>query len=269
MFRGGFARLSSVAAAGMALAASAAWAVAGDRPNIVWVIGDDWGADAAVYGTPAVETPNVDRLASEGVRFSHAFVTAPVCSAMRSSLITGMYQTSIGAAPPPDQDQAAAAGGCVAHHDLLPQRGLLHQQRQPQPELKRQDRLQLPGQLQEHVRRERLARPARGCTVLPRRSRSSARTAGSAGANSDPERTAALALPPYYPDHPLARKDYADYLADVENFDSGVGAVLDRLESDGLADNTIVMVFGDHGAPHVRGQAVALRRRHPRPRDHP
>ena len=70
--------------------------------------------------------------------------------------------------------------------------------------------------------------------------------------NTDPNRVNELELPAYYPDHQLARKDYADYLADVEIFDDRVGAILDRLQDDGLADNTIVMVFGDHGAPHVR-----------------
>ncbi len=75
---------------------------------------------------------------------------------------------------------------------------------------------------------------------------------GFKGVNKDPSRPANLELPGYYPDHELARKDYADYLADVEAFDAKVGNVLDRLEADGLADNTIVMIFGDHGAPHVR-----------------
>ena len=68
-----------------------------ERPNIVWIVPDDMSADFSCYGEPAIETPHVDRLASEGVRFTRAFVTAPVCSTCRSAFITGMYQTSIGA----------------------------------------------------------------------------------------------------------------------------------------------------------------------------
>src|SRR5262245_16517441 len=67
------------------------------RPNIVWFIVDDMSANFSCYGEKTIQTPNVDRLAREGTRFSRAFVTAPVCSPCRSALITGMYQTSIGA----------------------------------------------------------------------------------------------------------------------------------------------------------------------------
>ena len=67
------------------------------RPNIVWIIPDDMSANFSCYGENSIETPNVDRLAAEGVQFNNAFVTAPVCSTCRSALITGMYQTSIGA----------------------------------------------------------------------------------------------------------------------------------------------------------------------------
>src|SRR5438876_6555365 len=65
--------------------------------NVLWIITDDQGPDAACYGTPAIKTPNIDRLASEGVRYNYAYTTAPVCSPSRSALITGMYATSIGA----------------------------------------------------------------------------------------------------------------------------------------------------------------------------
>ena len=68
-----------------------------ERPNVLWFIVDDMSANFSCYGEKLIETPHVDRLAREGKRFSHAFVTAPVCSPCRSALITGMYQTTIGA----------------------------------------------------------------------------------------------------------------------------------------------------------------------------
>ena len=68
-----------------------------DRPNIVWIIPDDMSAHFSSYGETAIQTPNVDKLAAKGVKFTNAYVTAPVCSTCRSAFITGMYQTSIGA----------------------------------------------------------------------------------------------------------------------------------------------------------------------------
>src|SRR5690606_17765829 len=63
-----------------------------------------------------------------------------------------------------------------------------------------------------------------------------------------------VVLPPYYPDHPVAKRDWANYLEDMQILDGNVGKVLDRLEEDGLADNTVVFFFGDHGRCHIRGK---------------
>jgi len=67
------------------------------RPNILWFVVDDMSANFSSYGEKAIRTPHVDRLAAEGTRFTRAYVTAPVCSSSRSAMITGMYQTTIGA----------------------------------------------------------------------------------------------------------------------------------------------------------------------------
>ena len=68
-----------------------------ERPNILWIVVDDMSCDFGYQGQKLVETPHVDRLAKEGVVFSKAYVTAAVCSSSRSAMITGMYQTTIGA----------------------------------------------------------------------------------------------------------------------------------------------------------------------------
>src|SRR5262245_14124842 len=67
------------------------------RPNIVWIVVDDMSANFSCYAETSIQTPHVDRMARDGTRFSRAFVTAPVCSPCRSALITGCYQTTIGA----------------------------------------------------------------------------------------------------------------------------------------------------------------------------
>ncbi|MEQ1839363.1 MAG: sulfatase-like hydrolase/transferase, partial [Verrucomicrobiales bacterium] len=72
-------------------------AAAADRPNVLWCVIDDMSANFSCYGESSISTPHVDKLAAGGTRFTSAFVTAPVCSSSRSAMITGMYQTSIGA----------------------------------------------------------------------------------------------------------------------------------------------------------------------------
>ena len=67
-----------------------------DRPNILWLIAEDFGNQLGCTGTKEVSTPNLDRLAGEGVRYSRFYTTAPVCSPSRSAFMTGMYQTTIG-----------------------------------------------------------------------------------------------------------------------------------------------------------------------------
>src|SRR5918999_4437271 len=81
----------------VAALATPAEANAPARPNIVWIVVEDMSADFSCYGEKTIRTPNVDRLAAEGVKFERAFVTGPICSISRSAMITGMYQTSIGA----------------------------------------------------------------------------------------------------------------------------------------------------------------------------
>src|SRR5437016_2588873 len=69
---------------------------AADRPNIIWILGDDLGCELGCYGDRVVRTPRLDRLAAEGARFTQFHTTAPVCSASRSAFNVGLYQTTTG-----------------------------------------------------------------------------------------------------------------------------------------------------------------------------
>ena len=89
-------RAAAIIALGLSLC-NAALATDKERPNILWIVVDDMSCDFGYQGQSLVNTPHVDRLAKEGVVFSNAYVTAAVCSSSRSAMITGMYQTSIGA----------------------------------------------------------------------------------------------------------------------------------------------------------------------------
>ncbi|UCC23689.1 MAG: sulfatase-like hydrolase/transferase, partial [Planctomycetota bacterium] len=92
-------KTTGLAAASLTLSSSvlrcAAGNATGDRPNILWIIAEDICPDIGCYGHPLARTPNIDRLAGAGARYTNAFTTSPVCSASRSAFMTGMYQTSI------------------------------------------------------------------------------------------------------------------------------------------------------------------------------
>ena len=67
------------------------------KPNIIWLMAEDMSLDLACYGMPAVKTPNLDKMASDGVRFDNCFVTNPICSPSRSSMMVGVNQLKINA----------------------------------------------------------------------------------------------------------------------------------------------------------------------------
>src|SRR5436309_1235063 len=104
-----------------AAAASASEPQGNPRPNIVWLFGEDMGPELGCYGDANAMTPNMDRLAREGVRFTHCFTHAPVCAPSRSGLITGRYPTSIGSHhmrstllhPPPMFTDYLKKAGCL------------------------------------------------------------------------------------------------------------------------------------------------------------
>jgi uncharacterized sulfatase len=220
------------------------------QPNVVWIYGEDLYPNLACYGTPVVATPNIDRLAAEGTRYENAFVTCPVCSPSRSAIITGRYQTSFGAhnhrscrdvplstdvrlvtdhfrdagyftcnsSGPPD-DRPGKTDFNFARDD--PFDGVLWSER-------------APGQ--PFYQQLNITDTHRDFTPDPERP-------------IDPD---AVELPPYYPDHPLVRKDWAMWLESIQVFDRKVGQVLRRLDDDGLTQNTIVFLISDHGRAHIR-----------------
>ena len=240
-------------------------AAEGQPPNIVWIIVDDMSAHFSAYGETRIKTPHVDRLAREGTLFRKAFVTAPVCSACRSALITGMYQTSIGAhhhrsgrgtekihlpvgvEPIPARFQRAgyytAIGGPLAKGDKLAKTDYNFEWnpgiyaandwsgRQPGQPFFMQVHLH-GGKYREGKNWSETVRVALGTATSP----------------------AVVQLPPYYPDDQVLREDWAQYLDAVRYTDQQVGQVMDRLESEGLLDQTVVFFTTDHGISHARGK---------------
>ena len=221
------------------------------RPNVVWIIADDLGPELGCYGYPNVATPNLDRLAAEGRRYTLAFSTAPVCSASRTAFQTGLYQTTVGGHHHNTRVKPVLPASMPTVTGLMQKAGYFVSNGRGYPEQKlakshlnfvydareffdgtdwsqRADDQPFFAQVQ-------IKEPHRGF-VSRDRIRSEA------------------PIPPYYPEHPVTRADWSNYLASIEVLDRKVGAVLDRLDAEGLADNTLVAFFGDHGRPHVRGK---------------
>lgn len=225
------------------------------RPNILWLTSEDTSPDHHCYGNELVKTPNIDKLASEGALYTNAFVTGPVCSASRSGFMTGMYQTSIGAhnhrshrndgytLPEPVKvitEYFREAGYFTCNCDGLDYEKPGKTDWNFKPKVKAFDGTdwsqRKPGQ------------PFFAQMNFSLTHRSFKRDPDNP---IDPDK---VKLPPYYPDHPISRRDWADYLESLQILDGQIGVALKRLEDEGLADNTIVMYFGDHGRPHVRGK---------------
>ncbi len=225
------------------------------RPNILWLIGEDMGPEAlSRAGTPQASTPNLDRLATEGVYYSHAYF-GMVCSVSRSSFMTGMHAVSIGAQNHRTQDRQPLPNGVRTLCDWLRDAGYYTANitRLP-PELdmkgtgKTDWNFTVPGKMFDSANWDDLKshQPFYAQVNFQETHREF-----KAPRRADP---AKVVLPPYYPDHPVARKDWAKYLDSASELDRKIGLVLNQLEKDGLASNTIVVFFGDNGAAMVRAK---------------
>ena len=241
----------------LAVCLCGAWATAAPRSNILWLIAEDMGPQLACYGTQQVWTPALDKLAAEGARFTLAFTTAPVCSASRSAFNTGLYQTTLG------------AHNHRSHRDdgfALPANVKIISHRMAEAGYFTANVVDLPascgfkgsGKTDWNFNYEGKPYQSKDWAELKGHQpfyaqinfKESHRTYHSP-AKADPEK---VVIPPYYPDHPVTRKDWAQYLDEITEFDRKVGLVLQQLEADGMAENTLVVVMGDHGQSMVRGK---------------
>lgn len=253
---------------------------AAEKPNILWFVVDDMSANFSCYGETAIQTPHMDRLAREGTKFTNAFVTAPVCSACRSALITGMYQTSIGAhhhrsgrgtvkihlpagvEPVPALLQRAGYYTCIGSG--LPQvtragkkgkreGGLGKTDYNFEWDAKIYDASDWSGRKagQPFFMQVQLAGgKLRGGEDDSAR-KLSQRAQQEFGASVQPQD---VTLPPYYPRKEVLLRDWAAYLDAVRFTDKHVGQVLARLEQEGILENTLVVFMTDHGISHARGK---------------
>ena len=225
------------------------------RPNILWLISEDTGPEAlSRSGTPQASTPRLDRLAGEGVYFSHAYF-GMVCSVSRSSFMTGMYAASIGAHNHRTQDKKPLPEGVRPLTAWLRDAGYF-----TALVVKLPDELGFSGNRKTDWNFKTEGRPFDSdawADLKPHQpfyaqiNFKETHRDYHAPAKADP---AKVALPPYYPDHSVARKDWGAYLDAASELDRKISLVLAQLEKDGLADDTIVVYFGDNGASMARAK---------------
>jgi arylsulfatase A-like enzyme len=232
-------------------------ATAADRPNILWLIAEDFSLDLGCYGTKEVSTPNLDRLAEQGVRYTRFFTTAPVCSASRSAFMTGMFQTTIGAHNHRSHrdDGYHLPEGVRVITDWMRDAGYFTANLRQLPEHfgfsgtgKTDWNFTYDGQPFDSDSWDDLKGHQ---PFLAQINFQETHRAFHAAQHADP---AKVVIPPYYPDHPVTREDWAKYLDAATELDRKIGLILKQLDSDGLADGTIVVFTADHGQAHVRGK---------------
>jgi arylsulfatase A-like enzyme len=235
------------------------------KPNILWIVVEDMSLHWSCYGETVIRTPNIDRLAAEGARFMNAFVTGPVCSPSRSAMITGMYQTTIGA-----HHHRSSYPGSKIHlpqriklvPEYFKERGYYTVNGGPKttvyhPELGHSDKklgktdynfVWDPAIYDDNDWKNR----ASGQPFFAQIQLRGGKHRGAKVPN--PVDPADVKIPPYYPDHPVIREDWARYLNSAIHLDIQVGEILKRLEDEGIADSTAVFLWTDHGISHARGK---------------
>ncbi len=218
------------------------------RPNVLWIAIEDWSPDLSCYGTQGIHTPHVDKLASQGIRYENAFTTSPVCSTSRSAMMTGFHQNYIRANQHREHNKLPLPHGIKPIPHLFADAGyftaLMSWKTDCNFTPNTKSELFMGGDWSERKPNQPFfARVTFGGTH-----RSWKR---------DPQRPIDIEdveLPPYYPDTPFVRRDWANGLEQMQLVDREVGALLKRLDDEGLADDTIVFFIGDHGRCHIRGK---------------
>ncbi len=239
-------------------------AISSERPNILWLIAEDFGPELSCYGHPQVRTPHIDSLARDGVRMTRAYTTAPVCSTSRSSMMTGMYAWTIGAHNHRSHrdDGYRLPKGVRVLTDWLRQAGYFTANVRHFP-----DPVDFKGTGKTDWNFTYSGKPfdSNRWTDLKshqpfyaqvnfsetHRGRAWDTAHTRIPQTADP---AKVQFPPYYPDHEITRKDWAQYLNTAMSLDQKIGQILDLLRKDGLEANTIVVFLADHGRAHVRGK---------------
>lgn len=241
------------------------------NPNILWIVGENLKLDLGCYGAKNVKTPALDSLAESGMRYTHVFSTSPVCAPSRSAFFVGMYQTTTdthnmrshrgddyrlpeGVRPITHRlrDVGYFTGNISSIGKTEVGSGKLDLNFVNEGKLYDTDKWEdlkgnQPFFAQVNTLEAEYDIYDRQTWKQPRVEWKGERTHEQIATPDN------VTPPPYYPDHPLVRKEWARYLNSISGMDKTIARVLQQLEIDGLADNTVIIFFGDNGRIEPRG----------------
>lgn len=223
------------------------------KPNIVFLFSDDQTAnDLGAYGNKIIQTPNLDRLAEEGVLFKRAYVTSSQCSPSRASILTGRSAHAVGASrlhvdAQPDFtsliEMLNDAGYFTGGYRKVHQRNI-------------QSQLDFYGGNKEKLTTFFDELPADQPFFLWFGSKDPHRPykTGSYDYQHDTEK---VIVPDYLPDTEAVREDLANYYNELTRFDTESGQIMEILKEKGLAENTIIVMSSDNGMPFPRAKGTS------------
>jgi len=243
------------------------------RPNIVWIVAENANLEFGCYGEQLVVTPHIDRLAAEGVRYTRVFSTAPVCATSRSALMTGFYQTTTDThhmRSHRNDDFRLPEGARPLTHRLKDAGYFTANIRQIDGEAVGTGKLDLnfvnEGPIYDsedwsalQARQPFFAQinlPQAEYDIYDRQTWKKERVewVGERDPRLPHVATAEnVTPPPYYPDHPIVRQEWARYLNTTSLMDFHVGRILRQLELEGTLEDTVVLFFADNGRMEPRG----------------
>lgn len=224
------------------LPSAAARAAARPRPNILWITSEDHGPHLGCYGDRFATTPNVDALAAQGMLYARCWSNAPVCAPARTTLITGIYPTSLGA------EHMRSMVPCPEGKRLFPQ-FLRDAGYYCTNNAKEDYNVRQPGQVWDESSKTAhwKNRPENTQFFAVFNSDKSHESKLRVRPHRQIHDPAQVRVPAYHPDTSEVRQDWAQYYDTVTEADADAGIRLQELADAGLADDTIVFYFADHG----------------------
>ena len=225
------------------------------RPNILWITCEDISPYLGSYGCPEAYTPNLDKMATEGIRYTQAYANAPVCAVARSALLTGMHSATLGTHGMRCRTQLPDS--IPAYPKIFREAGYYctnNQKTDYNSSFEGDASLWDESSGQAHWRNRDEDQPffAVFNIVVTHESQLSQNRIDHYLANEDIPETPRIdpqdiELPPYHPDLPEIRQDWARLHDLITHMDEIVGLRLAELEEAGLDDDTIVFFYSDHG----------------------
>jgi arylsulfatase A-like enzyme len=228
------------------------------QPNIMWILIEDASCHISCYGEKAIQTPNIDALANEGIQFENAFVTSPVCSPSRSALITGMYQTTTCSHNHRSQRDDGKGSGNTSYYesyDLPAEIPLAAKFFESTGYYTCNETIEGYDGKQDYNFVSKDIYSGTSWKDSPDGIPFFTQIQLQGGKNrkriADSED---FTLPPYYYEDSVMRYDWKSYLGSWLDTDKEVQQIITDLKAEGVYDNTLIFLLTDHGISHLRGK---------------